>query len=157
MLMKLRTLAAFLLLVPFVSNAQSAREKDRIANEWKQTLPAPDADYGVYPADYEALVKAHMEATLKDPESARYSNFSKPRKEHIITNVGAKEAAYGYSVCVLVNAKNSYGGYTGNHQYWFFMRDGKIMRSNDVDSGYFGKIIYQGRNVNCQDGDPPAA
>ena len=155
--MQLRILAALLLLAPLISNAQSAREKDRIANEWKQTLPAPDADYGIYPADYEALVKAYMETTLKDPESARYSNFSKPRKEHIITNVSAKEATYGYSVCVLVNSKNSYGGYAGNHQYWFFLRDGKIMRSNDVDSGYFGKIIYQGRNVNCQDGDPPAA
>jgi len=155
--MQLRNLATLLLLVPLVSSAQSARERDRIADAWKQTLPAPNADYGTYPADYEVVIKAYMETTLKDPESARYSDFSKPRKEHIITNVDAKEATYGYSACVLVNAKNSYGGYTGNHRYWFFLRDGKIIRNNDVDSGYFGKIIYQGRNVNCQDGDSPAA
>ncbi len=155
--MHLRNLAALLLLVPLVSSAQSAREKDRIANAWKQTLPALNADYGTYPADYEAVVTVYMEKTLKDPESVRYREFSKPRKEHIITNIDAKEATYGYSVCVLVNAKNSYGGYTGNHQYWFFLRDGKIVRSQDVDSAFFGKIIYQGRNVNCQDGDPPTA
>jgi len=155
--MQLRNLAVLLLLVPFVSSAQSAKEKDRIANAWKQTLPAPEADYGAYPADYESIIKSHMETKLKDPESARYGEFSKPRKEHIITNVGAQEAAYGYSVCVPVNAKNSYGGYTGSHQYWFFLRDGKIARSQDIDSGYFGKIIYQGRDVNCQDGEPPAA
>lgn len=157
-----RNLAILLFLTPLASNAQLPDflsryppDHDRIVEEWKQTLPAPDADYGSYPADYEALVKANMENKLKDPESARYSNFSTPRKEVVIKNTLTREATYGYSVCVLVNAKNSYGAYGGNHQYWFFLRDGEILRVKDVYDGFLGSIIYQGRNVNCEDGDPP--
>jgi hypothetical protein len=148
--MKAKITIALLTAAALAGCATEAQRKDAETNAWKQTLPLPNADYGSYPENYEELVKAYLARSLKDPESARYSNFSQPRKEHIITSVSAKEATYGYSVCVSVNAKNSYGGYTGNHVFWFFIRDGKVLRSQDTQSKPFGSIVYQGRLVNCQ-------
>lgn len=147
-------LATFVLAGCAAQALPQVQKKDAEVDAWKQTLPVLSGDYGSYPTNYEELAKAHLATTLKDPESARFGVFSKPRKEHVITNVDAKEATYGYSTCVSVNAKNSYGGYTGNHQFWFFIRNGKVLRSQDVDSGPFGRTIYRGRSVNCQDGGP---
>lgn len=127
-----------------------AGKADREIDAWKKTLPAPDADYGPFPGDFEQIIKTYLAKSLKDPESARYSEFSKPRKEHAITNARQKLAVYGYSACVLVNAKNSYGGYTGDQQYWFLIRNGEVVRSSNVTSGM--NIIYLGRKINCENG-----
>ncbi|MBL0352152.1 MAG: hypothetical protein IPP03_05670 [Dechloromonas sp.] len=116
-------LVAMLTLTGCMNDAQ---RRDVESAAWRKTLPAPNANYGSYPTNYEQLIKAHLSNSLKDPESARYGRFSKPRKEHVIKS---DEAVYGYSVCVPVNAKNSYGGYTGNHTFWYFFRDGQIVRS----------------------------
>ncbi len=132
--------------------ATEAKKNDAVVDAWKTTLPAPNADYGAYPENYETLIKQYFSKTLKDPESVRYSEFSTPRKEHAIKKAGEKLAIYGYSACVLVNAKNSYGGYTGNKQYWFLFRNGEIVRSKDTSTKYFGGIIYRGRPINCQNG-----
>lgn len=124
-----------------------AKEMDAQFNAYKATLPEPGADYGKYPNNYQALIKEFMNSVLKDPGSAQYSNFSKPRKEHAIAD---RRAIYGYSACVMVNAKNSFGGYTGAKQYWFFIHNGNVVRYQTVS----GKktIIYVGHYVNCQDG-----
>lgn len=141
-------LVVVLMLAGCMSNAQ---RKDAELEAWRKTLPAQNADYGSYPTNYEQLIRNHLSSSLKDPDSARYGKFSKPRKEHVIQ---ANEALYGYSVCIPVNAKNSYGGYTGNHTYWYFFRNGQIVRSQDIDSNTgFGRMIYIGRSVNCADGD----
>jgi hypothetical protein len=153
--MKLQKAVTLIAIVAISGCATEAQRKDEEINLWKQTLPAPNADYGSYPTNYENIIKANLASSLKDPDSARYGAFSKPRKEHIITNAPLKEANYGYSVCVPVNAKNSYGGYTGNHLFWFFIRNGNVIRSQDVDSSPLGRTIYIGKAINCQDGEAP--
>lgn len=130
-----------------VGCATQAQKADEAFDAYKATLPEPDADYGSYPDHYQELIKAYMAKTLKDPDSAKYTDFSTPRKEHAIAN---KRAIYGYSSCVLVNAKNSYGGYTGNQQIWFFYQNGQIVRTQNVTTGI--NIIYRGRPINCQNG-----
>lgn len=151
--MKFRFFAISCCVLAMMGCATEAQLKDTQIDEWKKTLPVEGADYGAYPTNYEQIIKSNLAKVLKDPESARYSNFSKPRKEHAITNVDVKEVTYGYSSCVLVNSKNSYGGYAGNHLFWFFIRSGEIVRSQDTEDAYIGKIIYRGHLVNCQDGE----
>lgn len=150
--MRFEITAVLIMLLAIGGCTTEAQRRDAEVDAWKRTLPAPNADYGTYPTNYVELIKANFGVTLKDPESARYGTFSKPRKEHIITSIHTKEAIYGYSVCAPVNAKNSYGGYTGTHRYWFFIRNGKILRSQDIDSGGLNANIYVGRPVNCEDG-----
>ncbi len=127
--------------------ATQAQKTDQAFDAYKATLPEPNADYGSYPDNYKQLIQAYMSKNLKDPESARYSEFTTPRKEHAIEN---RKAIYGYSSCVMVNAKNSYGGYTGNQLFWFFYRNGEIVRTQNVTTGI--NIIYRGHPINCENG-----
>src|SRR6185312_6759931 len=127
----------------------------------KETPIVPDmahGDYGSYPTDYEALIKTWAEMNLKDPESARYVHTSKPRKEWAVANL---QPTYGWSVCSVINSKNSYGGYTGAQTFWFFIQNGKIVRSQNTDERIMGVIpgtrISIGHDVNCDDGDAPTA
>ena len=64
------------------------------------------------PANYRDLIDAYFVATLKDPDSRRIDYGSNP---------------YGSLVCGTVNAKNSYGGYTGKQPFHaYFTVEGKL-------------------------------
>ena len=83
------------------------------ADAWVKTLPEPGADHGPFPEDYEEIVRSHFADLLKDPDSARYSDFRGPKPNFLIVNKFEQSTKYGYVVCVHINTKNSYGGYTG--------------------------------------------
>lgn len=96
----------------------------------------PSSDFGTPPVTTEAAVRAHFEAVLKDPESARY-RFGAIRKAYANNGLihGGGIAWHGYMQEVEVNAKNSYGGYVGFKPYMvFFQRD-----SNAVFRSYEGR------------------
>ena len=92
-------------------------------------------DYGSYPRNYEQLVKRHLAQTLIDPHSVMYGGFSQPRKYlqvHKNQYVAAGQISYypSYMVCARVNAKNSYGGYTGWQTHAFFIKNGEVINSD---------------------------
>ncbi|BCW90000.1 hypothetical protein sos41_31680 [Alphaproteobacteria bacterium SO-S41] len=62
----------------------------------------------------ETAIKARMEMVLKDPESARYK-FGPLECVRVTsgTEPGGKELWAGVAQKFLVNAKNSFGGYSG--------------------------------------------
>ncbi|PTA87453.1 hypothetical protein CWM66_26355 [Kosakonia sp. H7A] len=66
----------------------------------------------------ESLVKQ----TLKDPDSAKFNSYYRPFGDGV-----------GY-ICGTVNAKNSYGGYVGNRNYYVHLTVGnnKIIESSPV-------------------------
>lgn len=104
------------------------------------------ADYGNPPADYKLKIKSWLESNLKDPESAKVSEPTALRKEVAFEN---KQAIFGYTTCMGINAKNSYGGYTGIKGYWFFFHKGRIVRAQQTDV-YPGMMIFRGHNVTCE-------
>jgi hypothetical protein len=69
------------------------------------------------PSDAEAIAraKAAVAKTLKDPNSARYSDIVRKKNE-----VGTDY------VCGKVNAKNSFGAYNGNKIFLYTLKDGKL-------------------------------
>lgn len=84
------------------------------------------ANYGVLPSDYQDQVKQYFNSALKDPESARYT-FEPTFKGYAQDGSMASTSGgvtYGYVAPVQVNAKNSYGGYTGNKLYVFIFSNG---------------------------------
>lgn len=126
-------------------------EADRVRKEaaeraWRESLTSGKQDHGKYPSRYAALVRKWFTGTLKDPYSAKYGRISKPRKEHAIE---AGEGIFGWSVCATVNAKNSFGAYTGNAVFWFLIVNNEIVRSKELEGD---DEIYIGRPVNCADG-----
>lgn len=88
------------------------------------------ADYGpVMEQDQaETRVKQYFNGTLKDPYSAQFQ-FSRVEKGYIIGSAFEGKPLYaGYIVTVNVNAKNSYGGYTGNQGYQFLFQNGLLVK-----------------------------
>ena len=112
--------------------------------------PTEGVDYGPFPENYEEIGHTALLAVLKDPESARWGRTSVPRREHAIVNQFRHEAAYGYSFCVEVNAKNGFGGYTGMQTYWILVRNGELVRMLPAPGQ-----IYIGRAIDCRDGELP--
>lgn len=84
------------------------------------------ADYGQYPDNYETIIKEYTVRKLKDPDSAKFRFDIKPRKDHT-TVMTRQEIQYCWTVSFYVNAKNSYGGYTGEKLGIAKIRDGKII------------------------------
>src|SRR5947209_7164870 len=82
--------------------------------------PAPSkqqtaaADYGPYPSNYREIVNAWIKHSMKDPYSVRDVQVGVPEKFWITDPplLGGK-TIYGYMIAVGLNAKNSFGAYTG--------------------------------------------
>jgi hypothetical protein len=90
-----------------------------------------NADYGTPPTDYQSKIIDFVKPLLKDPDSAKFTFDSLPRKGQY------RYRNYGYVVCAKVNAKNSYGGYTGDQlQYFFFVNDQITASHGVVDNQY---------------------
>ena len=75
------------------------------------------ADYGAKPSvqSYKAEIRAKIQAKLKDPYSAKFK-FDNPRKALYAPKV-LSVSIPGWAIPCTVNAKNSYGGYTGQ-KFW---------------------------------------
>lgn len=89
------------------------------------------AEYGPEPVNYQEIIRDFMGRQLKDPESARYEFSSAPVKAWY-----GGMGKYGWGVCAHINAKNSYGGYTGARKSYFLIRDGFV--SESAHSGELG-------------------
>jgi len=129
--------------------ANEAMQRSDAAIAWKKTLPESNADYGSAPKDYQGTIKAYIAANLKDPDSARYGGFADPVQGYAIVDSNRKSVVYGYSACVLVNAKNSYGGYTGNHLYWLLIKNEKVLFSSDLSSNQYARMAYGDDLAKC--------
>lgn len=88
------------------------------------------ADYGqpIAQEQAEERIKQYFNGTLKDPSSAQYQ-FSKVEQGYIIGSAfEGKPLFAGYIISANVNAKNSYGGYTGNQGYQFLFQNGLLVK-----------------------------
>ncbi len=103
------------------------------------------ADVGVAPKNHKKLIEDAIRNLLKDPDSAKFTGLTAPRKEVMVEN---HAFVYGYASCVNVNAKNSYGGYTGNSLYWVFYRNNIVLRIKNTEQPP-SRNIFVGRKINC--------
>lgn len=124
-----RTLLAAALITSLVGCA-TRPTADELAN----------ADYGRYPSDFQGTVKRHMQLRLKDPESARYE-FRNPVVQ-AWSGYGGRN--YGYASCVLVNAKNSFGGYTGFQKSYYMVRNDQVVVDLHGSPGPYGSVMVDG-------------
>jgi len=69
-----------------------------------------------------------MEGVLKDPYSAHYTFVPLGKTWWRVGLLFGGKKYVGYGVNIFVNAKNSYGGYTGDEEYGFVIRNGVIIR-----------------------------
>ena len=82
------------------------------------------------PTGYQEKTKAIVDPELRDPYTAHY-RFTEPRKAYFTNGFdvskGLGVAGVGYLEIVYVNAKNGFGGYTGEQPMYFTISEsGKI-------------------------------
>lgn len=100
------------------------------------------ADYGSYPDDYKAIIKSYLAASLFDPYSAVYSDWTEPVQGYAGDRLTG--FAHGYSICVTVNAKNRFGAYVGARLYHFVLRNGAVVKSTGGDEpGSLGAMMAE--------------
>lgn len=78
--------------------------------------------------DPEPQIRQLMHGLLKDPESATYQRVGGPvpgQTQRPMLQGGAIQTGWGF--CYLINAKNSYGGYTGAEPYYFVFRGNRLV------------------------------
>jgi len=90
--------------------------------------PTPEilqtADYGKYPENYQEIIKNYMYKVAIDPNSLMYRDWE--IFKDWAWDSANKKYVFGYSVCVYINGKNRFGGYTGWQLYYFFIRDKEL-------------------------------
>ncbi len=87
-------------------------------------------DYGSYPSDYKRAVERYLDMVLKDPGSKQIEWIKGPGQ--IYNRAGPMfggGTVAGYGVCAFVNARNSYGGYTGSKLSFFMIRNDSVVMS----------------------------
>lgn len=82
-----------------------------------------------------AAVITYMTPRLKDPASAQWVMRGEFEKGFAYDETGS--LVIGYMTAFAVNAKNSYGGYTGFQTHYAFMRDGVILQLYEKRNGAF--------------------
>lgn len=70
---------------------------------WSAFAQAADSSHAATPEEVQAVTDA-LKSALKDPDSAKISDV--------------RVSADGTTACGLVNAKNSFGGYSGNSVFY---------------------------------------
>lgn len=88
--------------------------------------PLTLADAGPKPTDAMAIAKAVMLPILKDPESARFQ-LIRPARPVVTGDTIFHKGGAGWEICVNVNAKNSYGGYTGYRTTYILWNSGRVV------------------------------
>ncbi len=102
------------------------------------------ADYGPMPKQEDAKKQAitYLESILKDPDSARYQ-FVSLRKGWLKDGGISGKLHAGWMLDVQVNAKNSFGGYTGWETYRLLFVNGRLYNAIPwmfFDAGNAGEL-----------------
>lgn len=106
------------------------------------------ADYGAYPKNYEQRIRQDLENRLLDYDSAKIKIIVPPRKTFYITSLYSTptqrwDYRVYYSICVNVNAKNNYGGYTGwkTYLYKFWGGNNQLELGSEYGASKCEKIL----------------
>lgn len=107
---------------------------------------AANADYGPRPTadEFRSTVEAAIKRKLKDPGSAQFQ-YPYPAMIGWFTQPFGKPTLYGYWTCGLVNAKNSFGGYTGFGFFTAVYNNGRV-----IHSGVAGNGEYDSTRLACE-------
>ena len=81
---------------------------------------------GPKPNNVGSLVQIYLNESLKDPYSVRGLTYSLPREGGRWTGLVNQGLVPSWYSCVKYNAKNSFGGYVGQKEHVFFIRDDRV-------------------------------
>jgi len=105
---------------------------------------ATEADYGPPPpTNHQDIEMQMIRASLKDPDSAKFE-FGSVTRDVIQSGFASPTPILVWRTYVRVNAKNSYGGYTGFQPHHFAWQNGRVVAiafplvtASGVSDGYW--------------------
>jgi hypothetical protein len=100
------------------------------------------SDYGPPPpANHCDVEKQFLASVLKDPQSAQYQWGDNQVRDIIPEDLASPNPILVWVTSAQINAKNSFGGYTGFKPYLFAWRDGKIRAIAFPDE--YGRVFWE--------------
>lgn len=112
--------------VPYGVPTKSEVEQTRAQNKLKNEAVFEEVRISAVPDDYKEKIDAFLDNYLKDPQSKLVEYVIQPK---------------GSLVCGSINAKNSYGGYTGKEPFYaYFGRDGSLKGFEKYDLKDIGYV-----------------
>ena len=115
-----------------------------VESKFKSASPETVAklDFGSKPKKVKvAKIGGAFENELKDPYSAKIKLVNMPLIKGYMTNYNGKIYWKGWVTTVEVNAKNSYGGYTGNKFYYVPLSYGEGIAAFGLSDESILKVI----------------
>jgi hypothetical protein len=97
-----------------------------LSGQAQQPSPADQALYGPYPSNYKDIVMTWLSERLVDVASARIEWQGEPQPVDFGKKNG--EHLYGYVIQFRVNARNSFGTYTGMQQHGVIIKNGEVIK-----------------------------
>lgn len=85
------------------------------------------SDVGILPPEYKRTVESALKANLKDPYSAVIHVGDGYQST---CQIGVYGTFHGWAVPVRWNAKNSFGGYTGETTSYFWFANNRLTRTS---------------------------
>jgi hypothetical protein len=102
------------------------------------------SDAGPYPSDSRQIMLQFLRTKLKDPSSAQVDMVGNTKfmtVKHSMLGPGG----YGWGICADVNAKNSFGAFTGFRKWFVLWREGRIVLSyGDLGDNMFDRGLADG-------------
>lgn len=95
---------------------------------------------GPPPSDVQASLERWMQANLFDPYSAKVEYVSEPRPGAVWTGLVNQGHVPAWYVCTAINARNSFGGYTGLKRRALFFDDNDIVVVIDAPADGFHRF-----------------
>ena len=99
-------------------------------------------EYGAKPIEYKSIIETYMAGKLKDPYSAVYEYKGGPVKFFRKVSIAGQQA-HGWGVCVTINSKNSYGGYTGTKGYTFMIINDKVVDQKGLQDDFIERSVVK--------------
>jgi len=106
-------------------------------------MPVNHDNPGIKPTDYLPAIMADLRSSLKDPDSARDFVLCDPRIRKAFKYPSGKWNPAYWAVEFSLNAKNSYGGYTGSRAFTASFDNGELAKvwSSDLGPRLNAKIL----------------
>lgn len=108
-------------LIDMAGHGKNALNVPEIYNHYKkEAVDKANKERADLPKDYQQLVIDAIKRNLKDPDSAKFVFDNEP--------IPAVAFDGSWEGEVNVNAKNSYGGYTGYQEWWYWIKGDKVVK-----------------------------
>ena len=126
------------------------------------TNPQPKVKLEDFPlkpivANFKDEILTILKDKMKEPSSVKTKDFGEPERAYTKSKLKQLDKMLGWRVLLWVNAKNSYGGFTGFNPYYAFItkhgkdKDKIIVFSVDrAGSGYLYKVLPYTRVLTCK-------